>query len=135
MISRIGHRKQSYILQEAADLLRGLNPVKFVRKEDPAQQPRAGFIAEEVPDLVASDDQQAVRLMELVAILTKSVKDHEQTIAAQTQQLANQSDQMAALSDRIFALENRHRSERNQQSLFTNVTQFLNPLKNRFRRR
>jgi hypothetical protein len=121
--------------QEAADLLKELNPVKFVRKEDSIQQQHAGFIAEEVPDLVASEDRQAVRLMELVAILTKRVKDHEHTIATQAQQLADQGDQLAALHDRIFALESRHRSERQPRSFLTNFTQFFNPIRNRSRRR
>ncbi|MGG6266446.1 DUF6519 domain-containing protein [Leptolyngbya sp. AN03gr2] len=118
--------------EEATSLLRGLNPVKFVRREDEKQQPRAGFIAEEVPDLVASEDRQAVRLMELVAILTKNLKDHETTIASQAQQLANQAEQMAVMSDRIFALETRNRGERApQRSLVSGVMQFFNPRKGR----
>ncbi|BAU12712.1 hypothetical protein LEP3755_32430 [Leptolyngbya sp. NIES-3755] len=118
--------------EEATSLLRGLNPVKFVRREDEKQQPRAGFIAEEVPDLVASEDRQAVRLMELVAILTRNIKDHETTIANQAQQLANQAEQMAVMSDRIFALESRQRGERTpQRSLVSGVMQFFNPRKGR----
>lgn len=83
--------------QEAIDLLQALRPVKFTHRADQSKQIQAGFLAEEVPALVASTDRQAIQLMEIIAILTQNVKNHEQTIAALTQQVARQQAMIDSL--------------------------------------
>ena len=41
-----------------------------------------GFIAEDVPDLVATKDRKALSPMDIVAVLTRVVKEQQKTIAA-----------------------------------------------------
>ena len=39
-----------------------------------------GFIAEDVPDIVSSEDHKSVRYMEIISALTKVVKEQEKRI-------------------------------------------------------
>jgi hypothetical protein len=71
---------------EAASALRGLNPVKFTYKIDPKEK-HVGFIAEDVPDLVASPDRKSLSPMDIVAVLTQVVKDQQKTIEDLTKRL------------------------------------------------
>ncbi|MBF0402558.1 MAG: tail fiber domain-containing protein [Nitrospirae bacterium] len=56
-----------------------LEPVSFKYKSDDEQH--VGFIAEDVPDLVASGDRKGLSSMDMVAVLTKVVQDQQKTIA------------------------------------------------------
>lgn len=105
---------------EATDLLKALHPVKFTNKADPSQQPQAGFIADDVPPFVASSDGQAVRMMEIIAILTQNIKNHEQTIATLTQQLIQQQAMIDGLVERVAPMERRNRTEQRQQRSWFN---------------
>jgi hypothetical protein len=73
--------------QEAIATLSGLNPVKFNYKTDDIQERHVGFIAEDVPDLVASLDRKTLSSMDIVAVLTKVLQEHQQTIATLKQQI------------------------------------------------
>jgi hypothetical protein len=57
-----------------------LNPVTFNYKVD-SQDKHVGFIAEDVPDLVATPDKKALSPMDIVALLTKVVQEQQKTIA------------------------------------------------------
>jgi len=57
-----------------------LNPVTFNYKVD-SQDKHVGFIAEDVPDLVATQDKKALSPMDIVALLTKVVQEQQKTIA------------------------------------------------------
>lgn len=83
--------------QEAAELLQALRPVKFTYRTDKNKHIQAGFLAEEVPPLVASVDHRAIRLMEIIAILTQNVKKHEQTITALSQKVTQQQAMIDSL--------------------------------------
>jgi hypothetical protein len=65
---------------EAMDTLKGLDPVKFNYKEDLEEQ-CIGFIAEDVPDLVATNDRKGMSAMDVVAVLTKVVQEQQKTIS------------------------------------------------------
>src|SRR6185295_7537774 len=54
---------------EAIATLQGLDPVKYAYKVDPRER-HVGFIAEDVPDLVASTDRKSLSSMDIVAVLT-----------------------------------------------------------------
>jgi hypothetical protein len=60
--------------KEALDTLKGLNPVKFAYKKD-MNEKHVGFIAEEVPDLIATKDRKGLSPMDIVAVLTKVVQE------------------------------------------------------------
>jgi hypothetical protein len=66
--------------QEVRDILKGLKPVKFIRTSDTDKQHRVGFISEESPDIITSGDKQAISISEITAILTQTVKEHQETI-------------------------------------------------------
>lgn len=66
--------------QEAYDTLGGLHPVKFTLKADEQKQPHLGFIAEEVPDVISSQDGQAINPDNIIAVLTRVIKDQQQAI-------------------------------------------------------
>jgi len=58
-----------------------LEPVTFAYKSNPTDQ-HVGFIAEDVPDLVARPDRTGLAPMDIVGVLTKVVQDQQKTIDA-----------------------------------------------------
>lgn len=64
---------------EAMEALQALNPVKFAYKVNPKEH-HVGFIAEDVPDLVAATNRKGLSPMDIVAVLAKVVKDQQKTI-------------------------------------------------------
>jgi hypothetical protein len=80
--------------EEAMDTLEDLVPVKFNYKVD-KQEKHVGFIAEDVPELVATNNRKGMSPMDVVAVLTKVVKEQQDTIAQ--------------LQERISELERRDR--------------------------
>lgn len=67
-------------IAEAMEILQHLNPVTYYYKTDRTGDQRAGFIAEDVPALVATPDRKGLSAMDLVAILTKVVQYQQQEI-------------------------------------------------------
>ncbi len=68
-------------LQEAHDALMQLEPVMFNYREEQSEE-YVGFIAEDVPDLVANADRSSLSTMDIVAVLTKVVQQQQRTIEA-----------------------------------------------------
>jgi len=64
---------------EAEKTLAELNPVRYAAKADPSKH-HVGFIAEDVPDLVATPDRNGLAPMDIVAVLTKVVQEQQRTI-------------------------------------------------------
>ncbi len=65
---------------EATKALADLSPVKFRYKADQSEE-CVGFIAEDVPDLVATKDRKGMSPMDVTAVLTKVVQEQQQVIA------------------------------------------------------
>jgi hypothetical protein len=84
---------------EAMDTLKGLNPVKFSYRAS-SDEKHVGFIAEDVPDLVATADRKGMSAMDVVAVLTKVVQEQQKTV--QGQKLI-----IAELSKRLDLVEKR----------------------------
>jgi Chaperone of endosialidase len=63
----------------ALETLKALEPVTFAYKENPAET-NVGFIAEDVPDLVATADRKGLSSMDVVAVLTKVIQGQQRTI-------------------------------------------------------
>jgi hypothetical protein len=63
----------------ALSALKALEPVTFAYKENPAEM-NVGFIAEDVPDLVATADRKGLSAMDIAAVLTKVIQGQQQTI-------------------------------------------------------
>jgi hypothetical protein len=81
---------------EAMDALGGLNPVKYNYKAD-KEEPRVGFIAEDVPTLVAMNGRKTLGTVDIVAVLTKVLQQQQQTIAEQQKTLAELKEKVARL--------------------------------------
>jgi hypothetical protein len=91
--------------QEAQEVLQSLNPVKFTYRADPAQTLHWGFIAEDVPELLASVDKQAISPVDIIAALTQLVKDHQDTIASLRHLLQEQGQALSSLEQKVQRLE------------------------------
>jgi hypothetical protein len=68
--------------KEAVEALKKLNPVKFNFKADSDKNRHIGFIAEDVPELVATSDRKTLSPMDIVAVLTQALKEQQNTILA-----------------------------------------------------
>lgn len=74
-------------VKEAVETLKGLNPIKYSYKADSRQETHLGFIAEDVPDLVASHDRKGLSSMDIVTVLTKVVQEQQTTISTLTEKV------------------------------------------------
>jgi hypothetical protein len=61
--------------EEAMATLQGLKAVKFHYKADRQQQQHIGFIAEDVPDILATPERDRLSPMDIIAVLTKAVQE------------------------------------------------------------
>ena len=87
--------------QKASAALQGLNPVEFVYKEDASGEKRVGFIAEDVPEIVSNADRKSVPIMDVVALVTRVVKDQQQTIDDQRKTIDDLTKRLNALETRM----------------------------------
>jgi len=71
---------------EALATLLRLNPTKFYYKADHSDE-QLGFIAEDVPELVATKDRMGVAPMDIVAVLTKVVQQQQGVIETQQSEI------------------------------------------------
>jgi hypothetical protein len=83
-------------VDEAVGTLSGLSPVKFNYKAE-KEENYLGFIAEDVPDLVAMKDRKTLSTLDIVAVLTKVLKEQQKTISE--------------LNDRIAVLETKNQTK------------------------
>jgi len=89
---------------ESFKALASLNPVRYNYKNKKDEE-FLGFIAEEVPDLVAMNGRKGMRAMDIVAVLTKVVQDQQKTINGQEVTLEEQKKINKELQNRIKKLE------------------------------
>ena len=75
-------------LEDALDTLNELEPVQFNYKNDRAEG-HVGFIAEDVPDLVAMQDRDGLSAMDVVAVLTRIVQEQQRRIDELEARLGN----------------------------------------------
>jgi hypothetical protein len=99
---------------KASDALRQLTPVEYIYKDDTSGEKRVGFIAEDVPEIVSTSDRKSVPIMDVVALLTRVVKDQQQTVEDQKKSLelqrksiADQQETIDTLMQRLNHLESR----------------------------
>jgi hypothetical protein len=81
---------------EARATLVALAPIKYASKLVPAER-HVGFVAEDVPDLVASPDRKTLSPMDIVAVLTRVMQDQQKTVEAQEKLIAELAAKIAAL--------------------------------------
>ena len=98
---------QNISAAEAFKAIEGLKPVKYNFKRDASKDPKVGFVAEEVPDLVATKDRKNLSPLEIVAVLTKVVQEQQKLISDQRKAFSDQNAVIAKLAEKINELERR----------------------------
>jgi hypothetical protein len=94
------HDIQDLSGQDAAAALAALNPVMF-RYNDDGEQQHVGFIAEDVPELVAMKDRKGLSPMDIVAVLTKVVQEQKQEIDSERAARQHLEAQLSSVLDRL----------------------------------
>ncbi len=97
--------------EEANNALAELNPVKYNYKVDKDEK-HVGFIAEDVPELVATKDRKSLSPLDIVAVLTKVVQEQKETldskshiIERQQKTLEDQQKTLSNVSEKLEKLE------------------------------
>jgi len=92
---------------ESQAALEQLVPVKYSYKVEQGER-HVGFIAEDVPELVATKDRKAVGAMDVVGVLTKVMQEQQKTLFEYQKSLTEQqrviADQDKALSEQRKAI-------------------------------
>jgi hypothetical protein len=88
----------------AMDAFAKLQPVTFVYKAEPTQT-HLGFIAEDVPELVATNDRKSLSAMDVVALVTKVVQVQRDQLSDQQRLISEQQDELAATRALVTAQE------------------------------
>lgn len=78
-------------LEDALKMLGELNPVAFSFRSDPNKNTCLGFIAEEVPDEIGSEDRKGVSPMAVLAVLVKAVQQQMKTVEAMAERMDRRS--------------------------------------------
>ncbi len=90
--------------EEALETLDGLSPVKFNYKADQTET-YVGFIAEDVPDLVATNDRKSLSPMDIVAVLTRVVQEQQKTAQEQQKMIERQQTELLSLKAEVRTLK------------------------------
>ena len=87
-------------LSDALEALEGLHPVTFRYKANP-QKLHTGFIAEDLPDLVATEDRKTVSPNDLVSTLTKVTQHLHEKVKKRNQILKEQEDLIRKMKEKL----------------------------------
>jgi hypothetical protein len=87
----------------ALETLAGLEPVRYTYKRN--KEEHVGFIAEDVPELVANNSRKNLSSMDIVAVLTKVVQEQQTSIKEQRESIEEQKKIISDLNKRIADLE------------------------------
>jgi len=90
-------------LKDAESALAKLEPVRYVYKNSRNEE-YVGFIAEDVPDLVATNDRKSLAAMDIVAVLTKVVQDQRKMLAALKAENAKLASEQQKLAGKVEML-------------------------------
>jgi hypothetical protein len=75
-------------VDDAMEALAGLKPVTYNYKAD-KEEDHVGFIAEDVPELVAKKNRKSLSSMDIVSVLTKVVQEQQNTISKLEERIAH----------------------------------------------
>jgi hypothetical protein len=74
--------------KEAMAAFLELKPIRYNYKGDNEKEEQLGFIAEDVPEIVATQNRDAISAMDIVTLLTKVVQEQQKTIAELKEKIA-----------------------------------------------
>ncbi len=113
---------QTLSSEDANRALAGLSPVRYVYKNSRDEE-YVGFIAEDVPDLVATNDHKSLSPMDIVAVLTTVTKDQKAEISKQHAEITALRESLTTQDERMLQMEmvvmelKRHQADEVQVSL------------------
>ena len=87
-------------VDEAVGALKELNPITYTSKADPEDN-CAGFIAEDVPEIVATKDRKGLSPMDIVAVLTKVSQEQQKTVQEQQKTISQLIEKVAELEKEV----------------------------------
>jgi len=90
--------------KDAFKALDALEPMRYNDKINKGDE-YVGFIAEDVPELVASENRKSLASMDIVAVLTKVVKAQRQEMVARDRRIAQLKAKNIALKIRMDSLD------------------------------
>jgi hypothetical protein len=70
--------------EDAMQALKGLQSVTYQFKRDRSKEQRVGFIAEDVPALLATKDKKTVDPLQIIAVLTKALQVQDELLQQQS---------------------------------------------------
>ena len=108
---------------ESLQALTSLNPVRYNYKNKKDEE-FLGFIAEDVPDLVAMNGRKGMRAMDIVAVLTKVVQDQQKKISKQEEFIHDQNEKNK-IQDGLM---------KEQEEILRKQGQLINALKERIKK-
>ncbi|HOO91379.1 MAG TPA: tail fiber domain-containing protein, partial [Syntrophales bacterium] len=85
------------LVQDAMNTLKELRPVRFNYKINPDEE-SVGFIAEEVPDLVATNSRKSLSTMDVVAVLAKVTQEQQKVIEQLSTKIIDLEKELKAVS-------------------------------------
>jgi hypothetical protein len=88
--------------EDAFAALQGLSPMRYNYKAEKGEE-YLGFIAEDVPDLVASSDRKRMSSMDVVAVLTRVVKEQQTMMTTQQQIIGELEAKIDRIENKIQA--------------------------------
>jgi hypothetical protein len=89
--------------EQAMQAVAQLVPVTYNYKAD-SEEKHVGFIAEDVPELVAAKDRRSLSPMDIVAALTKVVQEQKEQLGAQDQKLQAERARGDSMEERLQML-------------------------------
>jgi hypothetical protein len=85
--ARLKDDVEALVVDEAVTTLAALRPVTFRYRHEASSRRHAGFIAEQVAEVMPDADGEAVRPMDLIALLTAVVQDQQRALVRLTEEL------------------------------------------------
>jgi hypothetical protein len=92
--------------EAAREAVMSLQPVTYAYNSEP-EDPQVGFVAEDVPELVATPDRQRLSSLEIVAALTRVVQEQQRDLSEQERVIEALTAQNKIILERLAALESR----------------------------
>jgi hypothetical protein len=86
--------------EKAMETLKSLKPVEFVYKAEKKER-KVGFIAEDVPELVATNDRKGLSSIDFVGVLTRVVQKQQEELENQNALILDLKSQLTRIQDSL----------------------------------
>ncbi len=91
--------------EDAMQALKGLQSVTYQFKRDNSKQQRVGFIAEDVPALLATKDKKTVDPLQIIAVLTKALQVQEKSLQETKADVKAKDARIADMEEKLSAFD------------------------------